>query len=81
MSNLEFDNENEQKASLLYGRFEKGTKPPGLVNFLIRYGLVRTEKQAQTLLLSLFFILIILAIVLFVYSRSLNSSLETLPLQ
>ncbi len=44
--------EEENSGSLLYGHFERGKEPPGMVKFILKTGIVKTPRQANIILLS-----------------------------
>ena len=51
--------EDENKGSFLYGHFERGTEPPGMVKLVMKTGIVKTPMQANLVLVG--FIVLALA--------------------
>ena len=54
--NVQFDTDQQEEKEhphILYGKFEPGTKAPGMVKFLMKHG-VKSEKMATLILLGLF---------------------------
>ncbi len=54
--NVQFEmdqQEGKEHPHILYGKFEPGTKAPGMVKFLMKHG-VKSEKFANLILVGLF---------------------------
>jgi hypothetical protein len=67
MQGVEFDEEPRiQKPHILYGKFEPGTKAPGLINFLMKHG-VKSEAVANGILVALFIFAVVLSIFVYIY--------------
>ena len=66
--------EEPDRGSLLYGHFEKGTEPPGMVKFVMKTGIVKTPGQANVVLIA--FIVVALAFTGYQISNLLD---ETQP--
>lgn len=49
MSNVEFNDEN--KASMLYSKFQSSNEQPALVRWLLKIGLAKTPEQANMILI------------------------------
>jgi hypothetical protein len=53
-------NEENQNSSVLYGKFERSNQPPGMVNMLMKMGVVKSANQAKYVLLGLVVILVLI---------------------
>ncbi len=67
MSNVEFEEENNNN-SILYNRFERSDKKPGMVAWLIRKNFAKSESEANYMLLIITFFCILAALYFFLHS-------------
>jgi len=66
MENVEFENELSNKR-VLYGKFESSSTRPGLVSFLMKKNIVKTEGQANIILLG---VVIVCAVLAYIFIKS-----------
>lgn len=69
MSNMEFDNESRGQ-SYLYSKLKVSNEPPAIIKFLIKHGIVKSEKAADVLIIGF----VVLAIVISLFLIKINSS-------
>ncbi len=73
MNNVEFDGDSGVNATggrLLYSRVEKSSVPPKIIRYMLDRKIVRSEKQAQYMLLGLIIVCIVAAVVVLQFQTS-----------
>ena len=69
-------NEEQQKASILYARFQSSSKPPTLVEWLLKKGIVKNQSQANAILVLLTIVCLVLSAYIF-YSFTMGRHVRT----
>lgn len=67
----------EGERSVLYTRLEPSTKTPALVQWIVRIGLAKNEKQASVFLLGFVVVVIIVTVIIIMTTGESNVPLTT----
>ncbi len=71
MSDVEFEDKySGNRGSILYSRFERTEKKPGMVEWLLKKNIAKSESQANFILLILVAVLILLTFYLIFFSHN-----------
>ncbi len=78
MANVEFDNDSKITSTekVLYGTFQSGKRAPSLVEFLIKKGICKGEKQANATLLGFVVLCVIASVVVLNYKIDPTSNIK-----
>jgi hypothetical protein len=76
-SNIEFNEEQQApNPRFLYSKFQASTEKPGVVNFLINHKIVKDERGANSILMGITVLFIVLSVFLFMYGNGSFSGVK-----